>query len=608
MKYPGLGIIGCEKLAGIYGLNEGIIDGKGVGVRHLFYDGFDLDLIHSAVTLIKDGKNIYYGNRIESKSGHPTHIKPVESFTERGFIFKDVFETNSFRKVDSAFGFNESSLGFSCEITNLLNEPREIEVYSYVLLRQQNNMKVYNKDQAVIAEGDHSSIAIKASNCNLVKIVEEGPTGFIYRLTSALLYDETHTGPVEPLNDSLVGVLLGKKVMLNADGKISFDWNICFEKDRQHLETTMDNLDSAESQAINYWENFISKGNKIDLKGNIHQERINRIAIKSAMIGGFVPADLTGHYYSDGMPSYYARDSMMVARAFLLSGHYLEAKEIILYLKKRVKKVSGEFYQRYNGLGIPSEGANNNVHHQLDSIGYFVRNIRDYYIKTGELLVKESEIISLMNVLLNSKIKNGLVGPEGGVNEGVFGPAYITSSNMFIYGGVESAMELLQDHNIVKELVVMNEKILEGVESTFIKGEGYKYGYVNYHNDLIKKYDTPQYFGLLYGFKDTDNMRRTHEFLVKNAAFFEDGIGYSEQEYHHGPWLFNTGACAQYAYCIGDEITYLKKVNWMSNHGNDYGLMPEAISGDDEKLSYINPLIWACAEYVSTCHIKNQEK
>ena len=76
MRYPGLGIIGCEKLAGMYGVNEGIIDGKGTGVRHLFYDGFDLDLVHSAVTLIKDGDRIYYGNRMERKAGHPVHIKP----------------------------------------------------------------------------------------------------------------------------------------------------------------------------------------------------------------------------------------------------------------------------------------------------------------------------------------------------------------------------------------------------------------------------------------------------------------------------------------------------------------------------------------------------
>lgn len=35
-----------------------------------------------------------------------------------------------------------------------------------------------------------------------------------------------------------------------------------------------------------------------------------------------------------------------------------------------------------------------------------------------------------------------MVGPEGGVNEGVFGPAFITSSNMFIYGGILAAKQI----------------------------------------------------------------------------------------------------------------------------------------------------------------------
>ena len=40
-----------------------------------------------------------------------------------------------------------------------------------------------------------------------------------------------------------------------------------------------------------------------------------------------------------------------------------------------------------------------------------------------------------------------MVGPEGGVNEGVFGPAYITSSNMYIYGGLLAAIEIAKEFN-----------------------------------------------------------------------------------------------------------------------------------------------------------------
>jgi hypothetical protein len=608
MRYPGLGIIGCEKLAGMYGVNEGIIDGKGTGVRHLFYDGFDLDLVHSAVTLIKDGDTIYYGNRVEKKTGHPIHLKPVESKTEEGFCFTDHFETTELSKIDRGFGFGESCLGFQCEIKDERDQEREIEVYAYVLLRPQPRMMAAKRASQVIAVGEHSAIGISAENCDLVTLVEEGPTGFIYRLTSALLYEEGNDASIEPRDDSLTGILLGKRMTLPANGSVSFEWKMQFERTEQELEVVLDACDDLKTQARMYWDTFVRQGNILKDPKHQAQERVNRIAIKSAMIGGFVPADLTGHYYSDGMPSYYARDSMMVARAFLLAGHYREAKEILIYLINRKKKVSGEFYQRYNGEGNPSEGANNNVFHQLDSIGYFARNLREYQRMTGERLMEESDLKGLMHALLTCEKKQGMVGPEGGVNEGVFGPAFITSSNMFIYGGVQAAMEMIEDDAYNESLKNLNKEILKGVESTYLAGEGYQYGYVSYHDDLVKKYDTPQYFGLLYGFEDTENMRATHQNLLQHAAFFEDGIGYSEQEYHHGPWIFNTGACAQYAHLIGDLETYARKLAWISDHGNAYGLMPEAVSGDDETQCYINPLIWACAEYVSTCHIKRIEE
>lgn len=604
MKYPGLGVIGCEKLAGMYGLNEGIIDGKGTGVRHLFYDGFDLDLVHSAVTLIKDGESIYYGNRRENRAGHPIHLKPIESQTEEGFCFTDRFEMDGLAKTDRGFGYGESALGFECEIVNRSDEEKELEVYAYVLLRPQKTMHVKAEENCVIASGAHSAIGIAADDCDLVTLVEEGPTGFIYRLTSALLYDEQHVDPVEPADDSLTGILLGKRVKLPAKDSVTFEWKLQFERSLDALRTSLFPAGNLREKAESYWQAFMVAGKVQKNHSHFDQERINRIAIKSAMIGGFVPADLTGHYYSDGMPSYYARDSMMVARAFLAAGHTREAKEIIQYLIKRKRKASGEFYQRYNGKGEPSEGANNNVFHQLDSIGYFTHNLLEYKRLTGESLMCEGDLKALLQALFTCERKRGMVGPEGGVNEGVFGPAFITSSNMFIYGGIKAAMELIADPEYVERLRKLNEEILAGIESTYLEGEGYQYGYVSYHDDLVKKTDTPQYFGLLYGFEDTENMRTTHQTLLKHASFFTDGIGYSEQEYHHGPWIFNTGACAQYAYLIGDRENYERKLQWISDHGNAYGLMPEAVNGDDETQCYINPLIWACAEYVSTCHIK----
>ncbi|GKT24134.1 hypothetical protein ADUPG1_004576, partial [Aduncisulcus paluster] len=49
-------------------------------------------------------------------------------------------------------------------------------------------------------------------------------------------------------------------------------------------------------------------------------------------------------------------------------------------------------------------------------------------------------------------------------------------------------------------------------------------------------------------------------------------------------------------------------MDWVRQHSNGYGLMPEAIDGDNENKSYINPLVWACAEFVSACQIEHQQE
>ncbi len=610
-RYPGLGIIGSEMLSGIYGMNEGIVDAKGTGIQHLFYDTFDLDLIHSACTLVKIGDTLYYGDRKETRSAHQSHMNPTVSEIREGFIMTDIFDMDSnsqsnkhqLQIINQAYGYADAKLGFETSILNKSNKAIDIEVYTYLILRNSAPISAQIIGNQVISKTGGNFMGVKVESNSKAYLIEESPTGFLYRTTNAIHYDEKTTAPLETPN--MVGVLIGHPKQIKPNETYDFKWGILFEKHKDLLEEKLKSysIETAKEAAKAYWKSYIDSGYTCENKTYQDIVNINQIAIKSATIKGFVPADLTGHYFSEGLPSYYARDSMMVARAFLLSGHLKEAKEVILYLLNRKRKTSGEFYQRYNGIGVPSEGANNSVFHQLDSIGYFMKNIHDYYKITGELLITEKDIKSLMDALLNCEKKKGMVGPEGGVNEGVYGPAFITSSNMFIYGGVKASIALLEDEAYKTKIVALNQNILEGIESTYLESEGYQYGYVSYHDDLVKKYDTPVYFGLLYGFENTENMKKTHQYLLKNAAYYENGIGYSEQEYHHGPWIFNTAACAEYAYLTGDLETYEKKYHWITEHSNRYGLMPEAISADDENYSFINPLIWPCAEFVSASFI-----
>jgi len=618
--YPGIALIGSEETAGIYGMNGGIIDAKGIGLQHLFYKSYQQDLIHSACTLIKIDDTLFYGNRVHSKYSHPVHIKSKETCTEDGYIFCDRFSiyNDNITKIDKVFAYGKSFICFETSIKNTSREEIEAEVYSYLIIRNSDLLKLSFKEKNILTIDSLSRvIGIKGNGQDLINCVEESPTGFPYRTTQSLLYNEEKSDKLQ--TKSMAGVLMGKKMVLKPGKEYLFKWAININESKDKLIDEFDKLEINEciNKSKNYWDNWISQGKNLD---NIKDEyrtccRINMIASKAALLNGFIPADLTGHYYAEGSPSYYPRDSMMAARSFLLSGHIREFEDIMNYLISRPIKENYEFYQRYDGVGNPSEGANNHVFHQLDSIGYYARNIWEYYKITGKMLLSYERFKNYITVLLNNNSKNGLLGPEGGINEGVFGPAYITSSNMIIYGGIKAAIniaEIYNDKDFCINLKKLSDIIYKGIQTTLIKTENgdkwYCYGYVDYNQVLVKKYDTPQYFGVLYGYPNDEGMIGTNKIYLKYASFYQDGIGYSEQEYHHGPWIFNTAACAEYCAISGDLKEYTNKVNWLIHHSNAYGLMPEAIDADDESKCYINPLTWACAEFVSALFSPNYEK
>lgn len=618
--YRGVAIIGGENNAGIYSVNGGIIDAQGVGLQHLFYKSYEQDLIHTACTMLKIDGILYYGNKVYDGKSHPEYISPDNSENADGFIFKDEFSYPNImvKKTDEVFSYEDNIIGFQTNVLNNSSKVLEIELYAYSISRNNNkdflccSYDIENK--ILLSKNGDRVIGIKIEKPEIYKIVEDSPTGFMYRSTQALIYNESHLK--ELTTKSMAGLLLGTRIKLEPKQSYTFKWCLIAEENEDKIKNQLKDfeLSKMKENAKIYWINWLSRGNKLEFNNEIYRkyEQINLITIKAACINGYIPADLTGHYFSDGTPCYYARDSMMTAKAFFLSGHYEEFEKIIKYLTERPKKENGEFYQRYNGMGIPSEGANNDVFHQLDSIGYFIRNIRNYYFKTGKLLIDYDDFKKYINILLVNKNKNGMLGPEGGVNEGVFGPAYITSSNMVIYGALLGAIEIAA---IYKDKVnedkweLLSKEIYKGIQSTFSEeNERYFYGYVEYNNDLVKKYDTPQYFGPLYGYPNDERMKKNNKFYLKHAVFYKDGIGYSEQEYHHGPWIFNTAACAEYCLLNGEETEYKRKIKWIINHANAYGLMPEAIDGNNENKCYINPLTWACAEFISAIFINNSVK
>jgi hypothetical protein len=601
MRYPGLGIIGSDKLSGIYGVNEGIRDSKGTGIRHLFYGDFSSDLVHSATTVVRHKESLYYGNRKHSAGTHPVHLRPAKSSSPSGYIFRDEFECGEFTKVDEAFAWGEASIDFNCEVRNESQSPLELTVMSYLVFRPGAVQAVEFDNGRLIASSGEACWRITADLTDRVLLVEDAPTGFLHRANHLLMTQEYSTRPIGSNQDAFLVVCLGGDIVLTESDKTAFHWSLDVTNTGDIAAT--DAPIDRHAAAQKYWEVFFERGNEID---GVYPEldKANRVAIKSSMLDGFVPADLTGHYYSDGLPCCYARDALMVARAFLIAGYKTEAAEILRFVLSWPSEVGGAIPQRIRGDKQVKLGANNDVVLQLDSLGYSFWLLAQFHDEEREQIVSKNRLNELIASVSKYNSKQGLLGPEGGVNEGVFGPAYIVATNMCIAGGLKALSNTLSDLNLAQQLKSIANRLVDSIDVCQSNGMGYRYGFVEDQDELVEKYDTPQLFGGLYGFPITEGFLLTYSHLLNNASFFEDGIGYTEQEYHHGPWCFNTAAFAQFAYLIGDDNQHYKKLAWLASHSNKYGLLPEAIDADDEANCFINPLVWACAEFLAALHIE----
>ncbi|MBU1093226.1 MAG: hypothetical protein KKH01_02055 [Firmicutes bacterium] len=606
--YRGLTYLGSSQFTTSYGLNECIIDQKAIGVQHLYINDFKEDLIHSACTVVTHQEKAYFGDRIKPRIGHAQRVTSSKTYIEDHSVTVDVFSYPKFIKIDRV-GAGKNHLTFETEIKNTTKDYQQFQVSSLVISSHGNHACVTSYRQSLIYALVNKYFAVIQQNGFDMRVSLDAPSGFAYHGIEDILYNKNHFEG--QINSHLpIAMSINQNVDLKPDEKKTIRWAILVATDETEIRRLVDDYsfeDQLES-IKSYWKKWLYNAKKTPH----YQEESHTmlVALRGALLNGFLPADLTGHYFANGKACFYVRDALMGARAFLYSGFYDEYKSIIHFLTGCQLKENGEFFQRYNANQMPDEGANNNVSSQIDAIGYFARIIADDYALTKQMIVPYSYYQSMINSLKHISKKNGLFGPEGGVNEGVYGPAYIISTNMFIVGGLYGASYLANELNHADDADTWKniaENIQSNIEQTFLEEQYYPYGYVSYHNEVIKRYDTPQLLSLSLGYPMTEHYIKNYQTLLNISNYFNYGIGYSEQEYHNGPWIFNTAAAAEVAFLTNDMSNYHHLMLWMIAHRNHYGLLPEAIQATDENIPFINPLMWANAEFITAAYIKEIE-
>lgn len=613
--YKGVTTVGFDNFTALYSNSESFSEGFNRGIQHLFYNDYTYDLIKKCITLIRNEENLLYSNITYDLHHAPKEIEIIEEGWE------DLYKVYS--KYKEYKGIERKSFCYALDNCIVIEESIRnnnsinvcIDVFAYIVFNNtKKGLLEYNKDYDCLiwdsgVKEKYVIIGLDRKSDFHVLSVEH--INFDFAGFQKILQKE-YNQKDHLKSEFGISAAIGSQCNIPSDEQILFRWFIVpckkIEEGLKFLQRIR-NINLQEYGNVIY-TSFIDQTSKVidyNKYANNKWKKIyyrNLLAIKSVNLNGFIPADITGHYFTHLGPCFYPRDALMVAKAFLYSELFEEAKKIFNFLSNLEFKEKGEFYQRYDCYCKPSEGANNYVEHQLDSIGYYLSLIKYYFDLTGELLINKDKLEEIIHCCESYKGYNKLIGPEGGVNEGVYGQAYITSTNMFILGGLMNARKLLKvinptDVNLKSKIDSLIEDISEGIETMWDKNyKYYYYGFSLTTNCVVKRYDTPQYFSPLYGYYN-EKMLHNNSYLLKNASFHGDGIGYSQQSYHHGAWIFNTAACAQFNYFVDNITEYVKKVEWLVNHTNNFGLMPEAVDAKYEHVCYINPLTWACAEMVS---------
>lgn len=600
MIYPAMTYIGSNRFSALYGQNDTIIDQKATGLQHLYVDNYEIDLIYTACSTVKTDKTLYYADRIKPEVGHPKRHKSSISYPLNNSIMVDEFIYDDFIKVDYV-GAHEDYIRFKSVITNTSEESKPFQLSSLLISNSNVQSKCTVKKGFIHYEIKGKHIAMFSSKYEGAHMSLDAPSGFMYRGFDDLLRNNNNVINAEMESDLPISTSLYVNEVIKAHESTTFEWVILIGNSEEELLQKYDDFQFIPeyNDIIEYWQNYLK-----DITTPLQYIEVTKtklVALKGALLDGLLPADLTGHYFANGEVCFYSRDALMGSRAFLYAGLYKDFESIIEFFMSCEVKENGQYYQRYRFDKIADEGANNNVYNQIDFIGYFTRVITDYYHLSGKLLCSLERIDKIINILLISDQKRGLYGPEGGVNEGVYGPAFITSTNMFIAGGLQGAITLSQEHNqplLEAKWSVIYKKLFMAIENVYSKQGYYPYGYVTYHDDVIYRYDTPQLLAGSLGFSLTSHYQESFKTLLQKATYYKYGMGYSEQEYHDGPWIFNTAAAAQVAYLLNDLEAYKHIMEWMITHQNGYGMNPEAIDAKNESIPFINPLMWANSEFV----------
>lgn len=589
--WPGYAILGNGKLCAVYSDDPRVHPKSTLqGIQHLYYRDYTADYIASTSFQVLDEND----NICQRDAEHNGLVEMDDWFTASSISYL----SGGIKITSRAFAHPQDAIILSFKVTGALDSysyrfrarlPRRMITDRTITMEHQ----ALTKDTALFTWSNGISLAIGS-----------------------------YTGDATVAMDNMGLVMNGDFRTRHGPGLI------VIISAAQSGDKALEQLKSIQNEAALYantarWWGWLEEGIVPDFSDEalLAAYHHNLYAALASNLNGQIPADLTGQFRTHNMPQLYPRDALMCARVFLLTGHLEEARQVLEFWAdpKIPMKSPGEWYARYDAHGQAVDAGSGARYDEpeWDSNGYFIQLTDDYHEKTREWPVDPTFVFQLADFLVEHIDETGLLY-EGGIVEWT---GYLPATNMIAAAALKTVSRIagdLGDSQRENQYLTASERISASLGQMFDEQRG-TYADVRFAGrkgadnrslaevagDKLYLWDTSANFGILWGYPDHQEMRRSNDFYAQHCVKQDGGMQYFDAPdpglsgYGHDLFFFTTAAAAQYHARFGDPTRAKMYIDWMLENANVYGLMPERIYLNGSGCSRASPLSWCCAEFAA---------
>jgi glucoamylase len=383
-----------------------------------------------------------------------------------------------------------------------------------------------------------------------------------------------------------------------------------------------------ELRTSNYWRLWGSK-QKIGLDDRLTSLYIRSLLIVRSHIGenGGIVASSDSETIKTNRDGYYyvwPRDAAISAYALIRANHSGPARKFLDFSRSLISP-DGYYSHKYTMGGnlasswLPRVMQGNTVLPiQEDETSLMVWAIWKHYVKNNDIEYLshfyEPIIKKCANFIVSFLGEDGLPKPSFDLWEERFGIHTFTVATS--YSALNAAAKCARTFGD-EDIAVEYERVLDRMKRTYDEKfysdkEGiYARSIIDGKPDFTPDSSIMSLF--LFNMKDAGDPRIVSSMSTIMKRLWVDGVGglarYENDVYQRvkkdgrlpgNPWIITTLWASEYFLLRGDLESALKMIDWVVNHKQASGILPEQVNPYDGSALSVSPLVWSHAQFIIT--------